>query len=637
MKIKDSFSGRLSISILAVTSAIFIIAIGIAAFFYHRIIVDEAVSSAENLRDATIAKIEKTLKEVEVSVAASSWLVEENIRDEEYLYHITRKLVEENSNIVGSAIAFEKNYFPGKYYFSPYSYIDAVTGEMKSKQLGNRQYDYFSMDWYRIPGLLGQACWGEPYYDEGGGEYKMATYSLPLKDKEGKVYAVMTADISLSWISSMLEGIKPYTNSSVMLISRNGSYISNGSGRDLSGETIFSTLNYTDERDWNIRKVAEAVSGGEKGSMPYRNGTDVSFAVYAPLSNGWKACITCGYRDVLSCLSDMRIVLLLLCVLGLAILFIVSFVTIRKTTQPLLDFSESAMNIAKGDFNTRLPEIEGNDEIRKLRDSFEYMQESLKEYISELKTTTAANQKFESELSIANGIQMAMLTKDFPHTDAVDSHALVVPAKEVGGDMYDFFIDEEGRYLYFAVGDVSGKGVPASLVMAITRASFRFIAKMGVPMNDVVTKMNDSLSEGNSKGMFVTFFAGKIDLKTGKFEYCNAGHNPIVVISPDGKAEYLKPKSNIALGLFPQFPYVLEEGKLEKGSSLVLYTDGVTEAEQEDKNQFGEGRLLEWAGRYRGRYGSAGESCRDLLDEVRKFVAGNEQNDDITIMTIDLK
>lgn len=636
MKIKESFSAKLSLGILAVTSVIFIITIGISAFFSQKILVEEATKSAESLRDATVANIEKILKDVEISVIASSWLVKENISNEEYLYHITHKLVEENPNIVGSAIAFEKNYFPGKYYFSPYSYLDAGTGEVISKQLGNKQYDYFYMDWYQIPSLLEGPCWGEPYYDEGGGEYMMATYSYPLKDDEGKVFAVMTADISLFWISEMLAGIKPYPNSNVMLISRNGSYISQGSKTDLTGETIFSTLYYTEDGDGRLEKVAQALSEGKKESMQYRQGTEISFAVFAPLDNGWKACITCGYREILSRLDQMRLIVFILSIFGILVLFIVSYVAIRRMTQPLLEFSKSVMNIAKGDFNTTLPEIQSEDEIKKLRDSFEYMQTSLKEYISELKTTTAANQKFESELSIANAIQMAMLTKNFPHTDRVDAFALVQPAREVGGDLYDFFIEKD-RYLYFAVGDVSGKGVPASLVMAITRASFRFIAKMGLSMEEVVGKMNDTLSEGNDTGMFVTFFAGKIDLQTGEFEYCNAGHNPIVVISPDGKAEYLKPKPNLALGLFPQFPYVLEKGRVEKGSSLVLYTDGVTEAERADKEQFGEEQLIGWAGKYRGSYANADESCHQLLNEVKAFTAGNEPNDDITIMTIDLK
>ena len=636
MKGSKSFSTRLSLNILAITSVIFIVTIGIAAFSSHRMIAEEAIKSAENLRDASILRIEKTLNEVAMTVEASSWLVMENIDDEEYLYHITRKMVEENPNIIGSAIAFDKNYFRDKYYFSPYSYIDAQTGEVRSKQLGNKQYDYFYMDWFQIPYLLGEPCWGEPYYDDGGADYKIATYSYPLKDVEGRVFAIVTADISLKWISELLSSIRPYPNSNVMLISRNGSFITNGENQDISGETIFSTLYYTSDRDRNIGEMAAAISRGERGTMQYSKGAKISFAVYAPLENGWKACISCDYNDVLSRASKMNLILILVGLFGLIVLFLLSYLTIHKLTKPLTEFSDSVLEIAKGNFDVNLPELKNDDEVKRLRDSFEYMQKSLKDYMNELRATTSAKEKYESELNIANKIQMAMLPTNFPVNDKVGLHAMVHPAKEVGGDLYDFFIKDGS--LYFAVGDVSGKGIPASLFMAITRASFNFIAKMGLPMNEVVSKMNNAMAEGNTTGMFITLFVGKIDLETGEFEYCNAGHNPIVVISPEGKAGYLKAKPNLAAGLVEDFPYVLEKEHLDSGARLVIYTDGVTEAERADKSQFGEDRLLKWATTSCSRLtGGASEACQDLFADVKDFVEGNEQNDDITIMTIKLK
>lgn len=626
----------MSLNILAITSVVFIVTIGIAAFSSHRMIAEEAIKSSENLRDATIANIEKTLKEVEMSVSTSSWLVYENLDDEEYLYHITRKMVEESSYIIGSAIAFEKHYFKDKYYFSPYSYINRETGEISAKQLGNQQYDYFYMDWYQIPSLLKKPCWSEPYFDDGGSEYKVATFSYPLLDAAGNVFAVLTADISLEWVSKLLASIKPYPNSNVMLISRNGSFINMGENMDINGETIFSTLYYTTDEDKNILEMAEAISRGETGAIQYTRGSKMSFAVFAPLENGWKACISCDYGDVLSRASQMNLILILVGLMGLIVLFVLSYITIKNLTRPLTKFSDSVLEVAKGNFDVSLPELKNDDEVKQLRDSFEYMQKSLKDYINELRETTSAKEKYESELNIASKIQMSMLPTNFPVSDKVDLHAFVLPAKEVGGDLYDFFIKDGA--LYFAVGDVSGKGIPASLFMAITRAIFNFIAKMGLPINEVVTKMNNAIAEGNTSGMFVTMFVGRIDLETGDFEYCNAGHNPIVIVSPDGKAEYLKAKPNLAAGLIEDFPYVLESSRLEKGTRLVLYTDGVTEAERADKAQFGEERLLEWAsGSCRKLSGGASEACENLLGEVKTFVEGNDQNDDITIMAIKVK
>ena len=271
------------------------------------------------------------------------------------------------------------------------------------------------------------------------------------------------------------------------------------------------------------------------------------------------------------------------------------------------------------------------DEIGKLRSSFEYMQKSLNEYIQELKTTTSEKQRFESELNIARSIQMHMVPHTFPKRDDLDIYAMMQPAREVGGDLYDFFI-KDGK-LYFAVGDVSGKGVPASMFMAITRSAFRFIAGLGLPMDEVLSKINDSVSDGNDSGMFVTMFTGCLDLATGHVEYCNGGHNRIVVVTPDGSPSFLDETPNLAIGLFEGFPFRKQQLELARGSRMVLYTDGVTEAETAEKAQYGDAALLEWAGKAAG-ITSAREATEDLMASVRTFTDGNEQNDDITIMII---
>ena len=229
---------------------------------------------------------------------------------------------------------------------------------------------------------------------------------------------------------------------------------------------------------------------------------------------------------------------------------------------------------------------------------------------------------------------MSMLPQNFPVRDDCSLHAMVVPAKEVGGDLYDFVVVEDS--VFFLVGDVSGKGVPAALFMSITRAAFRFIGALGLPMHEVMRRVSDCLCDGNTSGMFVTIFAGSLDLKTGSMVYCNAGHNPIVVVKPDGKASYLRAKPNLAAGLFPGFPYESETIQLERGTRLVLYTDGVTEAERADKSQFGEDRLLEWASQLNPS-ALSNTIVTDLYHQVKKFTDGAEQNDDITILSIQWK
>lgn len=626
MNATRSLSTKLSLFILALTSVVFILTIGAAAISSHILITDEATKSLENLRDATIKDMEKTLQNIEFAVEASSWLVNENKDKEEYLYHITDRIVSENENIVGSAIAFCPGYFREEHWFAPFSYVDESSAQVKSKQLGSEDYDYFDMEWYKIPAETGQPHWSEPYFDEGGGGYLMCTYSFPVYDENYGLYAVMTADITLKFIEDVLESIKPYEHSVVSLMTRNGNYLKTRTNVEKYGTSIFATLDSTSRaKNYNVNAVVEAIMSGKKGHMQYAADGHLCFAVYGPLSNGWLATIATDYKDVHERSSIMRNLLSIIGIFGLIIMFLISFFTIRKMTKPLTQISEAAEGIAGGNFNMALPEIDTDDEVRQLRDSFEMMQNSLQEYIDDLKTTTAANERFESELSIASKIQMSMLPKEFPNHDGIDLHAILKPAREVGGDLYDFFVRD--NCLYFVIGDVSGKSVPAALIMSIARCAFRICSHYEQEPKYIVTGMNRSLCSRNDAQMFVTFFLGKLDLGTGLLKYCNAGHNPIIV-----NGRYLDVKPNLALGLISDFTYEQQEVQLDGGACITLYTDGITEAEREDKQQFGEEALLKCTAETGGL--SAEKSNELIIDKLLAFTKGNVQNDDITIMTI---
>lgn len=174
------------------------------------------------------------------------------------------------------------------------------------------------------------------------------------------------------------------------------------------------------------------------------------------------------------------------------------------------------------------------------------MQQSLSGYVSELRTTTASKERIESELSIAREIQMGMIPKIFPpypEREDVDLHAILHPAKEVGGDLYDFFIDNDR--LYFVIGDVSGKGIPASLFMAIARSLFRTLAQQATSPAEIMSKMNRSISENNEANMFVTLIIGILDLKTGSLRFCNAGHNPPIIIGARRKYNVAESKNTV--------------------------------------------------------------------------------------------
>lgn len=631
MRKSHSFSARLTFAILLNTTILFIVAIAVVSYFAHKLIVDEAKRNATSLLESTKLDIEKTLGEVEIATQSLQWVIQENNKDTAAMYHFTRELVESNPNVVGSAVAFRSGYFPQTHFFSPYSYRDEQSGQIFSKQLGNSQYDYFQMEWYKNPVQTGKPHWSEPYFDEGGGNQMMTTYSLPLKDKTGAVYAILTADINLKWLTERISSTRPYKNAYTILLGRQGRYLSHPDRNLILGSDIFTLAQKTDNAalDELGRKMVSRESGLYKLSV---DGNDV-FAVYGPVSDGWSAALFCPYKDVFAPLLRMHVIILLVGLLGLILVSLLCVRTIRRLTQPVTEFSEAAMNIANGDFNTKLPDIKTQDEMMQLHDSFEHMQQSLVDYIAELKDTTATKERYESELTIARNIQMGMVPHEFPERSDCRIYASLLPAREVGGDLYDFVIQDD--QLFFTIGDVLGKGVPAALFMSITRSAFRFLVSRKLPLDAMVRRINDAISEGNDRDMFVTLFVGRLDLKTGEFEYCNAGHNPIVLMTPDGQGDFLRAKPNVAVGVMGGFDYEAEHLTLVSGSRLLLYTDGVTEAENVNMELFGNDRLLHFVKGIQ-KEDTPESIANHLYEEVKTFAGEAQQNDDIAILTIEI-
>lgn len=623
MKRSRSVATRLSGRILLASSLFYIIAIVIISIATFNSIEDEASSNAIHSLDVSILQVENELSEVESALGNTYWQVMENIKDTNRLYHVSSQTVKHNSKIIGCAVALDSS-FSGKRFCSPFSY-ENFDGQVLTKNLGDDKYNYYEMDWYYEPFHKKISNWCEPYYDEGGSKWLMTTYGIPLKMDNGEIIGVLTADLSLQELSVLLARNKPYPHSYIILLDKEGNVLVDGR-KSMSKES--NKVN-SDVINGDLKK---AMLIGKSGTMKFPENKDYVFVPYGPISNGWSIALVCPYREIFSHTIEMNNVFLIVSIIAMLLLFIFCMRIIRKHLEPVTQLSVSALNMAKGRFDAQLPEIQTEDELRKLHDSMEYMQKSITSYISELKSTTASNERMESELNIARKIQMGMVPHEFPN----NLYAILNPAKEVGGDLYDFF--RKGDKLYFAVGDVSGKGVPAALIMAITRAAFRFISGMQLHSDEVVTKINNSLTQGNDTNMFVTFFTACLDLNTGEMEFCNAGHNPMLVIPPknsEKKPYLLKAMPNLTIGIMMDFPYQVERVVLEKGTRIILYTDGVTEAENIYKELFGEERLLDWAENSNVDKMSAQELVGDLLGTVREFTKEADQNDDITILGID--
>ena len=246
----------------------------------------------------------------------------------------------------------------------------------------------------------------------------------------------------------------------------------------------------------------------------------------------------------------------------------------------------------------------------------------------------AKQERMEGELNVAREIQMSMVPSVFPQYEGLDMYATMTPAKEVGGDLYGYQL--QGDKLYFCVGDVSGKGAPASLFMAQVTRLFRTLATQNLMPADICSRINDAMSgEDNEKCMFVTFFLGLLDLRTGHLDYCNAGHNPPVIDIGNSRCDFLEVNRNVPIGLMPGMPYEGGEISSIKGRPLLIYTDGLNEAENKDRQLLGDDRLLEIL--RKTDYHDPRQLIESLTAEVEKHRDGAEPNDDLTMMVICLK
>ena len=631
-KTKETISGRLMTRVLIVSALIFTLTFTFFLRMAANEMREEAIEHAHTELSNTIHQIDAVLHSVEIAVENTAWIVPHFLDTPDSMYVIAERLLQNNEFIYGAAVAFEPDYYKSEgHYFSPYSYRDA-DGTICSKQLGSDTYDYHYMDWYQIPKLLNSPYWSEPYYDDGGGEMMMTTFSMPLYDGEGRLYAMLIADISLEWLTDLVGGIKAFDKAYNLMVSRNASYIVHPNRELILNETIFSST-YGDTSE-SLKKLQSDILNGVPGQVLRDMGGDKYFVFYSPVeTTQWTVAIVCPRSELYADIVLLRGILIILGIIALQLMIAFSYNGIRKVVAPVEEFSDVAKKIAQGDFAAELPEIRSEDELRELRDSFEYLQQSLVRYIDELKSTTANKERIESELRIARGIQMGMIPKIFPPFPERDDLALaarLLPAKEVGGDLYDFFIEDEK--LYFIIGDVSGKGIPASLVMAVTCRLFRSAASHLDKPEEIITSLNDSLADGNELNMFCTAFLGVLDLKTGHLRYCNAGHNAPLIIGATGRVLPLDVVPNLPLGLFGGFPYEGQELQLDKQMMIYLFTDGVNEAENNQKELFGDLRLAALLKR------NASQEPSDIIDttfaEVSSHANGAEQSDDITVMCI---
>lgn len=632
--IRKSLSTRLSLLMVLFSAAILVASLAFLFGTSSQAIRQEAISRATKSLENTALRVQGILERVEVATDNTAWLITRHLDGPDSMFVYSRRILENNPDLNGCSIAFEPYYFPGRgRWFSAFSLNQ--NGKISTTQEGNPNYEYFYMDWYQLCKLLDRPVWSEPFMDynpEGIYSPEMITsYSTPVKDKEGKYIGTISVDLSLGWLSQTISALKPYPNSYSIMLGRGGTFFVHPDPDKLFYQTIFTqTLEHDDPE---LSDLGHSMLRGEEGMKQLIIDGQDCYVFYKPLGNtGWSTAIVCPESDIFGGFNRIKLAIVLAVVLGLLLLLIVSFRIISRELKPLKTLAGQAEAIAGGDFHKPLPESKRIDEIGQLNHSFGDMQHSLITYIEELKSTTAKKASIENELKVASDIQMSMVPRlfpAFPDRKDIDLYASMTPAKEVGGDLYDFFVQDER--LYFCVGDVSGKGVPASLFMAITRNMFRIIAQQGNTPSEIAMRMNSFLSKDNDQSMFVTMFIGMADLKTGRLDYCNCGHNAPVLDGQFLKVQY----SNQPLGLWEEDPFYGESVDDIRGKQLLVYTDGLNEAENAKQELLGNDTLLKLMAEA-SRLSSL-EVINMLEVAVEEHRAGADPNDDLTMLCLEIK
>lgn len=345
----------------------------------------------------------------------------------------------------------------------------------------------------------------------------------------------------------------------------------------------------------------------------------------------WTNAIVVPIEALMSTTNITAFILLTFIILGMLATYWISRRSIRRATLPLQQLTESADEVAKGNFKAPLPQLKYNDEISQLRDSFGNMQHSLTQYIEQLKTTTAQKAAIENELNIARDIQLSVVPTQFPELKDSIIYGSMTPAKAVGGNLYDFFVRD--KELIFCIGDVSGKGVPAALFMMMTRSLFRAYAADGDTPDRIVTRMNRVLSENNDSYMFVTLIVGIFDMESGELRYCNAGHEPPIIINQE--AHFLELDSTFPVGPIADATYQTHAVVLEPQSSILFYTDGLTEAMNAEEEELGAERVFDELNQIiHNAQASPKLLIERMTQAVHNFAGDTEQSDDLTLLCI---
>lgn len=532
-------------------------------------------------------------------------------------------------------------------------------------------YDHRKREWYKMAVKDKKMGWTDPYISAIKKELRVNCYK-PVYDSKGSLIAVIGVVIPLKTINERVINTKLGEKGHAILVDAKQDLkiiASEGragteKGQSILTDEVFSLDAVHSEKEQQMEKeLREGKAGLLRGLYKGQE----SFVAYAPVATTkWAVLIVLSVESVTQPVRptehaimketsfagkqvDARINRSLLSITGIFVVlivavFIIAFVVAQRIVAPILTLQHGAKAVGDGKLDYSL-DVRTGDEIEDLANSFNKMAGDLKEYIRNLTEVTAARERIESELRVATEIQTSLLPKTFPpfpDRPEFDIYALMDPAKEVGGDFYDFFFIDN-KHFCLLIGDVSDKGVPAALFMMVTKTLLKTEAcradLAGKPIfstspEEILFNVNNYLYPDNRSLMFTTVFIAILNTETGELCYSNAGHNPPLLFT-DGKAEFIPLPSGFVLSAMPNTKYTSETLLLKEDDIILLYTDGVTEAKNISSELFGEGSLLKNFTIH--AVSNVDEIIMDIRSVVRDFSVGAPQSDDITMLALKFK
>ena len=638
----QSIANRLSRKVLLTVLAIMVIIASITLGISFHALKEETNGRFQAIMNIESEKLGRILLRQEVSAKNVFYEVWDHLDSPEGVMASLEAQLKRNNYTEGYFMAFEPGYYP---QYPKWFEVYMHKGDEHARNVGSAKHDYFLSSWYK-QAKKKDGFWTDPYFDDVSGKDIVCSFCMPLYDSKDRLAGICGSDMSLNWLLDQLKEIEANSYQSGLLnnefgyelkfqtfiINRDGTYISHPDKKRILKENALAHVDVDDKED--ILDMLQM----ERGSALATIDGVRSVMFYAPLeSSGWTMAIVVPERVMIIPALIIIGVMLLFIVVGLVVVWLFCRSHIRQIISPLGVLADSANEVAKGNFEAPLPVIDYHDEIWELRESFASMQQSLVAYMQNMKEKTAQEAVLDRELQLAKQLQSAMLPNKyppFPERTEIDIYGTQKQAKVIGGDLYDFFIRDE--QLFFCIGDVSGKGIPAALLMTVIHDSFRIISEHLDDPKRIVEHMNNHLSAEDKSSMFCTFFLGVLDLKTHLLRYCNAGHELPILISDE--VSLVPVERNLALCLLEGLTYKLGELQLKVGDVLVVCTDGIKEATNLAEDCFEKERMKDSLRKVAAmEQADAADYVHHLIDDVAAFVGNAPQADDFTVLAIKIR